>query len=151
MNFESVTLSEFALILGEGLFEAKFSAPIIPDNIISFSNELGLNVHIEKIEDWENFEYGTLDFDHAMFYKLGFGGISPMDEGKVYILSDEGYSRDEVFVLNANDFFEFALYSEERYGQEFFQPFDYIIYFENARLLRIIHHEGHLLIIGRDA
>jgi hypothetical protein len=66
-------------------------------------------------------------------------------------MSDESLKKKIAFRFKVDDFQNFVNYYERTFNMGFFQPLDYIVYIEECKEIKIIHHEGKLIKISPSA
>jgi hypothetical protein len=107
-----------------------------------------MQIETRKIVNWEEFEYGRIDFDENYFQSLIFEKEHSLNT-EVLFISDESLLKKTALSFKIGDFEKFINYYEDVFKMGLFQPEDYIVYLRDYKLLRIIHHEGTLIRISR--
>jgi hypothetical protein len=149
---KSISPNEVKNILEQEFFVSKWnkSFHFQAKELYDWALMSNLKITESKIEKWEDFEYGRIDFDENDFKDLMFNNeYSPSTE--VLFISDESLTKGKAFSFMLSDYDKFVTHYENTYIMSFFQPEDYIVYLREHKEVKIIHHDGKLLKIMLNA
>ncbi len=111
---------------------------LLPTKIFNKIVENNKEVSWISIPKWDLFEYGDEEWGIEEFLKF----IKYKSGDELQILTDQLYKRDEVIIFKSGeDSSTFEDVYGDFYGEDFFQPLDYIIIKNSAQVI-LIHHEG---------
>jgi hypothetical protein len=136
-------------ILEQEFFLSKWNKAFhfLPTEFFDWAIQSNLQISEHKIDKWDAFEYGHIDFEENDFRELMFKNEdSPSTE--VLFISTESLIKGKAFSFKLSEYYEFVTYYENMFKMSLFQPDDYIVYLRELKEIRIIHHDGKLLEIN---
>jgi hypothetical protein len=146
----TITPNDVKNILEQEFFTSKWNKTFnfLPAELYDWALTSNFKISESKIEKWEDFEYGRIDFDENDFRDLIFNDeYSPDTE--VLFISNESLIKGKAFSFNLSDYDKFVTYYENIFILSLFQPEDYIVYLSEYKEIKIIHHDGKLLKINK--
>jgi hypothetical protein len=150
MNFLSTDLDKIYQFLEHDFFCKKYSGSFhfLPDELCNWAIQSRFLINTHEIKDWGLFEAGAIEYTENDFFSLMLKE-DKLSSNDLIFISDETLKEKRCFEINAKDFYAFVVYYEERYNESFFQPLDFIIILKDIMKIKIIHHEGKLILIER--
>ncbi|MCU0444659.1 MAG: hypothetical protein MUE85_07045 [Microscillaceae bacterium] len=126
-------------------FEKFIKNHLYPSKILDYLLANNHKFNQLYLQDWVSFENHYLDFDAEDFFSLM--GLNHLAEDSFCLLiTDDGLKDGLVFQFQLLNYDKFIAFYEDRYGMDFFQPFDYIIFIFDAQFspqeISMLHHEG---------
>lgn len=148
----SLTIIEFKNKWAQFLKENGVLSPkldLLP-SVVAENFEIATQSKLEMvpIPGWGDFESCRVDWTPEDFSRL-MGIHAAPSEAELYLVTDEGYGEQIVFLFKAKEFFEFAAWYSGKYEMDFFQTSDYLLFGEDFEKVRIIHHNGFLFANGK--
>lgn len=137
-------------ILEQEFFISKWNKAFhfLPKEFHEWALSSGLQISENKIDKWDAFEYGKIDFEESDFWDLLFNNeYSPSTE--VLFMSTESLLKGKAFSFKLDGYYEFVTHYENMFIMSLFQPEDYVIYLREYKEIKIIHHDGKLLKINK--
>ncbi|GGH70833.1 hypothetical protein HNQ91_003099 [Filimonas zeae] len=150
MSFIELDLSVIKTRLATEVLNRDIHEPFhfLPDELIEYAKGKGLNVEVRPIMNWEEFEWGRIDFGKDDFRKIVFSENGyGFEKGRWIYISDELLAIKKAAEFELDNFDQFVSYYEDMFKMDFFQPGDHIIISYSLKLIIIIHHDGYLIRI----
>ncbi|WP_081202695.1 hypothetical protein [Niastella yeongjuensis] len=147
---KTIDPTEVKNILEQEILTSKWNKPFrfLPKELYDWALLSECTISDNKIEKWEDFEFGRIDFDENDFRDLVFNN-EYAESTEVLFISGESLSKGKAFSFNLSDYEQFVTYYENIIVMSFFQPDDYIVYLREYKEVKIIRQDGKLVKINK--
>lgn len=115
------------------------------DKLIDLVKQSNFKYKISLLDNWEDFEYGNLDWTELDFKNMVLSGVKLQKEPEIKIITDECINNNIYYSFSGDEYNEFVKFYSNTYNLEFFQPNDYILL--TSRKIIALNHEGSLCIV----
>jgi hypothetical protein len=136
----SIGISEFTRNISKVLhLPLKEKSDLLPSVLFDKIKDTTQGLTWTSIPRWSLFEHGNEEWGMGEFLAL----VQYKEGDELQILTDCLYQDDEAVLYKNIDRSTFEDAYGDKYGEEFFQPLDYVVIKNNEQVI-LLHHEGLL-------